>query len=50
MDLFHCMIQKITLLGRDERVTFSQDNKALIVRTQNKVHSKMPICFKIEVD
>lgn len=50
MDLFHCMIKKITLLGSDETVTFSQDKKALTVKTGNKLSGSMPVCFKIEVE
>lgn len=49
MDLFHCVIKNISILGSDEKVTYSQDKKCLKIKT-NKIHSTMPICFKIEVD
>lgn len=49
MDIFHCVIKNISILGSNENVTFSQDKKALTIKT-NKINSTMPICFKIEVD
>lgn len=50
MDMFHCVIKNISLLGSTEKLTYSQDKKALIVKTHNKITQTMPICFKIEVE
>lgn len=49
MDMFHCVIKNVSILGSDEKVSFSQEKKALAIKT-NKINSTMPICFKIEVD
>lgn len=49
MDLFHCVIKNISILGSDEPVKYFQDKKHLVIST-NKISSTMPICFKIEVD
>lgn len=50
MDMFHCVIKNITLIGIDCKVTFSQNKKALVIKTEKGIHSSMPVCFKIEVD
>lgn len=50
MDMFHCVIKNISLLGSTEKLTYSQNKKALIVKTHNKITQTMPICFKIEVE
>lgn len=50
MDLFHCIIKNITLLGSSEKIKFIQNKKCLTIYTKEKIKSKMPICFKIEVD
>lgn len=50
MDLFHCIIKNITVLGSGEKVLFSQNKNALTIRLGEKIKDTMPICFKIEVD
>ena len=49
MDLFHCVIKNISILGSNMKVNFSQNKKALTIET-DKISQSMPICFKIEVD
>lgn len=50
MDLFHCVIQKISVLGEDFSVSYTQNHKALTIKLPEKADSTMPLCFKIEVD
>lgn len=50
MDLFHCVIKNITLLGSDEKVKFTQNKKSLTIYTNEKIKESMPVCFKIEVE
>lgn len=50
MDLFHCVIKKISVLGSDTDVSFKQNKKELTIKLSKKVNDTMPICFKIEVD
>ena len=50
MDLFHCVIKNITLLGTNAEVVFRQNKKYLTLNLKNKVTDSMPVCFKIEVD
>ena len=49
MDLFHCVIKNISILGSNMKMNFSQNKKALTIET-DKISQSMPICFKIEVD
>ena len=49
MDLFHCVIKNISILGSNTKVNYSQNKSALTVET-DKILSSMPICFKLEVD
>lgn len=50
MDLFHCVIKDVSVLGSDEKVRFTQNKKYLTIKLSEKVNETMPICFKIEVD
>lgn len=50
MDLFHCVIKNISVLGSDAKVSFSQNKKYLTIKLSEKVKATMPVCFKIEVD
>lgn len=50
MDLFHCVIQKISLLGSDTDISFTQDKKCLHIKLKEKISGTMPVCFKIEVE
>lgn len=50
MDLFHCVIKRISLLGSDDCISFTQDKKCLHIKCKEKITETMPICFKIEVD
>lgn len=50
MDLFHCVIKSIKILGSDIGVSYTQNNKYLTINLSEKVQDTMPICFKIEVD
>lgn len=50
MDLFHCVIKNITVLGSGCKVGYKQDGKCLTVKLSEKVKGTMPVCFKIEVD
>ena len=50
MDLFDCVIEKITVLGDSEPLKYNQNKKALTIFTNGKVSDELPICFKIEVD
>ena len=50
MDLFHCVIKDVCVLGSDEKVRFTQNKKYLTIKLSEKVNETMPICFKIEVD
>ncbi|MDE5964366.1 MAG: hypothetical protein K2G65_03060, partial [Eubacterium sp.] len=50
MDLFHCVIKNISVLGSGTKVSFSQDKKCLTIKLSEKVNDTMPVCFKIEVD
>lgn len=50
MDLFHCVIKKISVLGEDKNLAFTLDKKALTIRLDTPFASSMPLCFKIEVD
>lgn len=50
MDLFHCVIKRITVLDSDTPLEFEQNKKALTVFTADEITGDLPICFKIEVD
>lgn len=50
MDLFHCVIKKISVLGSDLDVNWTQNKKYLTLNLSEKIKDTMPICFKIEVD
>ena len=50
MDLFHCIIKNIKVLGSDTDVSYTQSKKYLTVKLSEKAKDTMPICFKIEVD
>lgn len=50
MDMFHCVIKKILLLGSGAQVNFTQNKKYLTLKLNEKIKDTMPICFKIEVD
>ena len=50
MDLFHCVIKNVSVLGSDEKVRFTQNKKCLTIKLSEKVNETMPICFKIEGD
>lgn len=50
MDMFHFDIKKISILGDDTKITFAQNKKRLAITANAPIKSKMPICFKIEVD
>lgn len=50
MDLFHCQIVKITMLGSEQALEFTQTKKALKIKTTNPAQDDMPVCFKIEVE
>lgn len=50
MDMFHCVIKKISLLGSGAQVNFTQNKKYLTLKLNEKIKDTMPICFKIEVD
>mgnify|MGYP002512321589 FL=1 len=50
MDVFHCVIKNISVLGSDADVSFSQNKKCLTIKLSEKVNTTMPVCFKIEVD
>ena len=50
MDTFHCVIRRVSVLGMDCKVRYSQNKNALILHLDRKIQSDMPLCFKIEVD
>ena len=50
MDLFHCVIKRVTLLGENVPLSFGQNKRALTVYTKDAVSEELPICLKIEVD
>lgn len=50
MDMFHCVIKSISVLGSEAKVSFTQSKKYLTIKLNEKVKGNMPICFKIEVD
>lgn len=50
MDMFHCVIKGVSVLGSDVKVSFTQNKKYLTIKLSEKVKETMPICFKIEVD
>lgn len=50
MDIFHCVIKSISILGSNAKVGFTQNKKCLTIKLSEKVNDSMPICFKIEVD
>ena len=50
MDLFHCVIKNISVLGSNVKVYFEQNKNYLTIQLNEKVKNTMPICFKIEVD
>ena len=50
MDLFHCVIKDVSVLGSDEKVRFTQNKKYLTIKLSEKVNETMTICFKIELD
>ncbi len=50
MDVFHCVIKNISVLGSNSKVSFTQNKKCLTIKLSEKVNDTMPVCFKIEVD
>lgn len=50
MDMFHCVIKNISVLGSDTAVSFTQNKKYLSIKLSERVNSSMPVCFKIEVE
>lgn len=50
MDLFHCIIKSVSVLGDAAPVAYTQSKKGLILETARHIRSSMPVCFKIEVD
>lgn len=50
MDLFHCVVKNVTVVGENAKADFTMDKKALTIRLNKPVETDMPVCFKIEVD
>ena len=50
MDLFHCVIKRVSILGEENQVQFSQDKHSLTLCLPERVETDLPICFKLEVD
>lgn len=50
MDIFHCVIKNISILGSNAKVDYTQNKKCLTINLSEKVNDSMPVCFKIEVD
>lgn len=49
-DLFCAKIEKVSILGYDNEVTFEINKKCLTLKPKEKIKTDMPICFKITID
>lgn len=52
MDLFHCIIKRVSILGEDDNETldYRQDKNGLRISLGKKAESELPLCFKVEID
>lgn len=49
-DTSYCIFKNVRLLGYDNKVTFEQGDKYMLLKLDTPVQSAMPLCFDIEVD
>ena len=43
------LIESIELLGSDEKISFTRDEKALTIKLNGEPKNDLPICFKIAI-
>jgi hypothetical protein len=43
------LIESIELLGSDEKISFTRDEKALTIKLRNLPENDLPICFKMAI-
>ena len=43
------LIESVELLGSDEKLDYTRDDKALTINIKSEIENDLPICFKIAI-
>ena len=43
------LIESVELLGSDEKINYTRDEKALTIKVKGEIKNDLPICFKIAI-
>ena len=43
------LIESIELLGSDEKINYTRDEKGLTIKLKGEIENDLPICFKIAI-
>ena len=43
------LIESVELLGSDEKINYTRDDKALTIKLKCEIKNDLPVCFKIAI-